>query len=87
MVERVHERAGFRDKALYAGDDGGPALSRQQLDDGLREHTLLTLGLIWAAMDVTSHKEPEPFIVQVLGAISAVIDQVRPPKVCKHCGK
>ncbi|TPN33196.1 hypothetical protein [Mesorhizobium sp. B1-1-6] len=87
MVERVRERASFRDKALYAGDDGGPALSRQQLDDGLREHTLLTLGLIWAAMDVTSHKEPEPFVVQVLGAISTVIDQVRPSKVCKHCGK
>jgi hypothetical protein len=87
MIERVHERAGFRDKALYAGVDGGPALSRQQVDDGLREHTLLTLGLIWAATDVTSHTEPEPFIVQVLGAISAIIDQVRPTKGCKHCGK
>jgi len=87
MVERVHERASFRDKALYAEDEGGPALSREQLDAGLREHTLLTLGLIWAAMDVTSHQEQEPFVVQVLGAISTVIDQVRPPKVCKHCGQ
>lgn len=87
MIARVYERASFRDKALYAGDDGGPALSRQQLNDGLREHTLLTLGLIWAATDVTSHEQPEPFVMQILGAIAAVIDQVRPPRVCKHCGK
>jgi hypothetical protein len=87
MVARVHERASFRDKALYAGDTGGPSLTRQQLDDGLREHTFLTLGLIWAAMDVASHTEEEPFVVQVLGAIATVIDQVRPPKLCKHCGK
>lgn len=87
MVDRVHERASFRDKALYAGDEGGPALSSDQLDAGLREHTFLTLGLIWAAMDVTYHTEKEPFVVQVLGAVASVIEQVRPPKVCKHCGK
>ncbi len=87
MVDRVHERASFRDKALYAEDSGGPALTREQLDEGLREHTFLTLGLIWAAMDVTYHTEKEPFVAQVLGAISATIDEVRPPKVCKNCGK
>ncbi|MBY3238685.1 hypothetical protein HFO17_29850 [Rhizobium laguerreae] len=87
MVERVHKRANFRDQALYAGDEGGPALTRKQLDEGLREHTFLTLGLIWAAMDVTGHTNQEPFVVQTLGAISSVINIVRPPKVCKHCGK
>lgn len=87
MVERVHKRANFRDQALYAGDEGGPALTRKQLNEGLREHTFLTLGLIWAAMDVASHTEQEPFVVQTLGAVASVINIVRPPKVCKHCGK
>lgn len=87
MIKRIHERASFRDKALYASKGGTPALSHQQLDDALREHTLLTMGLIWAAMDITSHKEPEPFVVQTLGAIEIVINQVRPSKVCRHCGK
>lgn len=86
MVKHVHKRASFRDNALYAGDGGGPALSREQLDVALREHTLLTFGLIWAAMDVMKHQQPEPFVIQVLGAISAVIAEVRPPKTCKVCG-
>ncbi|MQB37418.1 hypothetical protein DXT97_11480 [Agrobacterium tumefaciens] len=87
MVDYVHKRAGFRDAALYASDGGAPDLSRVQLDTALREHALLTIGLIWAAIDVTYHKEPEPFVIQILGAISSVIDDVRPPRVCKHCGK
>lgn len=87
MVERIHKRANFRDQALYAGDEGGPALTRKQLEEGLREHTFLTLGFIWAAMDVISHTEQEPFVVQTLGAIASVINIVRPPKVCKHCRK
>ncbi|ESY03992.1 hypothetical protein X748_04080 [Mesorhizobium sp. LNJC386A00] len=87
MVEYVHKRANFRDTALYACDEGAPDLSREQLDIGLREHTFLTIGLIWSAIDVTYHKVPEPFVDQILGAISAVIDEVRPPRVCKHCGQ
>ena len=86
MVGYVHKRAGFRDGVLYASDGGAPDLSQEHLNIGLREHTLLTLSMIWAAMDITSHKEPEPFVVQILGAISAVIDVVRPPRVCTHCG-
>ena len=87
MVDYVHKRASFRDTALYARDGGAPNLSREQLDIGLREHTFLTLGLIWAAIDVTYHEEPEPFVVQILGAISEVINEVRPPRICKHCGQ
>jgi hypothetical protein len=87
MVEYVHARASFRDTALYARDGGAPELSRGQLDIGLREHTFLTMGLIWAAIDVTYHKEPEPFVAQILGAISKVIGEARPPRVCKHCGQ
>jgi len=87
MVKRVQERAGFREKALYAQNGGAPDMSREQLDINLREHTLLTLGLIWAAIDVASHKKPNPFVVQTLGAISAVINKVRPPRLCKHCGQ
>lgn len=87
MVARVVERAGFREKALYAQDGGAPDMSREQLDTNLREHTLLTLGLIWAAIDVTLHENPKPFVVQTLDAISRVIAQVKPPKICKHCGE
>lgn len=87
MAERVHARASFRDSALYARDAGTPALSREQLEKGLHEHTLLTLGLIWAAMDVTYHTNRAPFVIQALGAIASVIEHVRPPKTCKHCGK
>lgn len=81
MVGSVLERASDRDNALYAKDDGAPALSRERLDIGLKEHTLLTLGLTWAAIDVTYHDEPEPFVVQVLGAVAEVINEVRPSKV------
>lgn len=87
MVDYVHKRASFRDEALYAKDGGAPDMTREQLDINLREKTLLTLGLIWAAIDVTHHEEQEPFVVQVLGAILTLIDQVRPPRVCKHCGQ
>lgn len=87
MVRRVHARASFRDNALYARDDGAPALSKDQLDKALHEHALLTLGLIWAAIDVTHHKNRAPFLVQVLGAVAKVIEHVRPPKTCSHCGK
>lgn len=87
MVDYVHKRASFRDEALYAEDGGAPDMTREQLDINLREQTLLTFGLIWAAIDVTYHEEQEPFVIQVLGAISALVDEVRPPRVCKHCGQ
>ncbi|MGI2036301.1 hypothetical protein ACRQ1B_28400 [Rhizobium panacihumi] len=85
MVGYIYGRASDRDNALYAKDGGAPALSRERLDVGLKEHTLLTLGLIWAAIDVTYHEEPEPFVVQVLGAVEEVINEVRPLKTrAKH---
>lgn len=80
MVGYVYERASDRDNALYAKDGGAPALSHERLDVGLKEHTFLTLGLIRAAIDVTYHEEPEAFIVQVLGAVEEVINEVRPSK-------
>lgn len=86
MVMRVHARASSREKALYAQAGGAPDMSQEQLDINLREHTLLTLGLVWAAIDVTSHKKPTSFVLQTLGAISAVIDEVRPARLCKKCG-
>lgn len=86
MVKHVLKRASYRDEALYAKDKGAPDMRREVLDASLMEHTLLTLGLTWAAIDMTYHEEPEPFVTQILGAISAVISEVRPPRVCKYCG-
>jgi hypothetical protein len=53
----------------------------------IREKTFLTLGSIWTAMDVTSHTEQVPFVVQTLGAISSISILIRPLKVCKNFGK
>ena len=78
MRRHIVTRSTFRDRALYASKGGAPAMSIDVLARQLQDHTFLTLGLIWAAIDVVSHREREPFVIQVLGAINEVNAGFRP---------
>lgn len=73
MHSHIRERSGFRDHALYATDEGVNQLSEESLALLLQDHAFLTLGLVWAAIDVGQHERREPFLLQVLGAINQVI--------------
>ena len=72
MHSHIRERSGFRDHALYATDEGVNQLSEESLALLLQDHAYLTLGLVWAAIDVGQHERREPFLLQVLGAINQV---------------
>lgn len=72
MHSHIRERSGFRDHALYATDEGVNQLSEESLALLLQDHALLTLGLVWAAIDVGRHERREPFLLQVLSAINQV---------------
>ncbi|MGN7735306.1 hypothetical protein [Ensifer sp. 22564] len=72
MRRHIVTRQTFRDRALYASKSGAPAMSESALALQLQDHAFLTLGLIWAAIDVVNHKQREPFVIQILGAINEV---------------
>jgi hypothetical protein len=72
MHSHIRERSGFRDHALYATDEGVNQLAERSLALLLQDHAFLTLGLVWAAIDVGQHERREPFLLQVLGAINRV---------------
>lgn len=52
MHSHIQERSGFRDHALYATDEGVNQFSGESLALLLQDHAFLTLGLVWAAIDV-----------------------------------
>jgi len=72
MHSHIRERSGFRDHALYATDEGVNQISEKSHALLLQDHAFLTLGLVWAAIDVGQHERREPFLLQVLGAINQV---------------
>ncbi len=80
MRHHIVTRSTFRDKALYASKGGAPAMSNEVLALQLQDHAFLTLGLIWAAIDVVNHTQREPFFVQVLGAINEVNAGFKPKR-------
>jgi hypothetical protein len=86
MVEHIKARANFRNEALYAQDKGVPTMTRRNLYVQLREHTRITMGLIWAAVDISYHDRREPFILQLLTAISSTCERVKKEKLCDRCG-
>lgn len=72
MRRHIVARSAFRDRALYASKSGAAAMSESALALQLQDHAFLMLGLIWAAIDVVNHKQREPFVIQILGAINEV---------------
>lgn len=84
MRRHIVTRSTFRDKALYASSGGAPAMPEDILGLQLQDHAFLTLGLIWAAIDVINHRQREPFVIQVLGAINEVNAgfKSKPPGPC-----
>ncbi|MCQ1774495.1 hypothetical protein NOI24_24625 [Neorhizobium galegae] len=84
MRRQIVNRSTFRDKALYASKGGAPAMSEDILALQLQDHAFLTLGLIWAAIDVVNHRQREPFVIQVLCAINEVNAgfKSKPPGPC-----
>ena len=85
MVRHIKARANYRNDALYAKDGGTPAMTKEALFIQLHEHTLITIGLIWAALDMSYHDEKEPFVLQILSAITRVCDRFKNKKLCSCC--
>jgi hypothetical protein len=69
-------KAMYKHQAIYASDHGAPSMSEEMLQVQLRDHALLTLGLVWGAVDVLRHDRQKPFVLQVLGAINEVTRQL-----------
>ncbi|MDX0855178.1 hypothetical protein GOL78_12430 [Sinorhizobium medicae] len=86
MYAHIEERSSFRDRALYATDQGINQISEKSLSLLLRDHAFLTLGLIWAAIDVGQQDQREPFVVQVIGAINEVTRGFKAKPTEKVCG-
>lgn len=86
MHAHIEERSSFRDSALYATDNGFNQMSADSLLLQLQDHALLTLGLIWAAIDVVHHRQREPFVVQVLGAVNEVTKGFKAKAQGKNAG-
>jgi hypothetical protein len=72
MFAHITKRSEFRNQALYASERGAPAMTTKVLGLQLHDHALLTLGLLWAAIEVGQGDHREPFVLQVLGAINEV---------------
>lgn len=78
MVKHIHKRANFRNDALYAQSGGVPTMDRQGLFIQLRENALLSIGLIWAAVDLSYHDKRHPEVLQLLDALVRICRALRP---------
>ncbi|MDZ4395692.1 hypothetical protein [Cypionkella sp.] len=76
MVEAINDRAEFRNRAIYAGKHGTPSMSAEAPELQLKQHTVIAIGLIWAAMDMSRHKDQRAaFVIQALGAVKRISDE------------
>ncbi|UFM66788.1 hypothetical protein LOS78_12715 [Paracoccus sp. MA] len=77
MVRALERKADFRNQALYAGKEGAPSMTPEALERQLRYHGVITLGLLWAASDMSRHDgERVPFVVQSLGAMNRICQRM-----------
>lgn len=77
MVKAINDRAEFRNKAIYAGKNGTPNMSTEALELQLKQHSVIAIGLIWAAMDMSRHDgQRAAFVVQALGAVKRISDKL-----------
>ena len=76
MIRRIKKEAKIRNDAIYAGKNGVPHMKNEILKIQLWKHTQLSLGMIWAAVDLSyqNHKGGE-FARQFLNAAVKVCDQ------------
>lgn len=79
VFSEIEVRATFRNKLLYASDLGLANMSDETLQAHLKDTTLITLGLIWAAYDVSRHETEQAFVSQTLGALIR-LSKVKAPK-------
>lgn len=76
MVKVINDRADFRNKAIYAGENGSFTMSAEALELQLRQHSIIAIGLIWAAMDMSRHEgQRAAFVIQALGAVKRISDK------------
>lgn len=85
MVKHINKRANFRNDALYAQNGGAPSMTMDNLHVQLKENTLLAIGLIWAAVDMSYHEKRQPEVLQLLDAIMRVCDLLKKPQLCENC--
>ena len=75
-VEYIVELSKFRDRALYATDTHQPGISPESMKTQLLLHTKLTLGIIWAAIELHKEEAPLPSIQRVLRDINEAVKRV-----------
>ena len=85
MINFIHERANYRNRALYALDDGVPSMARDKLDIQLRDLGRITIGLLWAAVDLSYHERREPVVLHLLNAIVRIANKVKKIRRCEDC--
>ncbi len=73
MKKALRKHADLRNKALYASEEGTPAMKSGDLKDALRSNTITALGLIWASADLARHSsEKPPLVCQLFGAMNRI---------------
>lgn len=85
MIKHIYQRANFRNDALYAQNGGAPKMEVDSLLVQLKENSLLAVGLIWAAIDMSYHEKRHSEVLQLLDAITRVCDLLKKPQLCKSC--
>lgn len=75
-VEYIKDLSKFRDKVLYATDSHIPGISRESMEAQLLLNTKLSLGMIWAAIELHREKSPLPAIQRVFRDINEAVKKV-----------
>lgn len=81
MLAAIKEQSNLRNNAIYASSAGIPAISDEELRRGLKENACITIGLVWAALDMAQHgNQRVAFIVQALGAALRIAERAAAKK-------
>lgn len=75
-IDYIVNLSRFRDKVLYATDTHQPGISAESMKTQLLLHTKLTLGMIWAAIELHKEEAPLPVIQRVLRDINEAVRKV-----------
>lgn len=81
MLKVINRQTEIRNDTIYASKNGVPAITPKMLNMGLKEHTIITIGLIWAAMDMARHDcHKTALVTQALGAAKRLTEKIATPK-------
>lgn len=84
MVKKIRARADYRNNALYASNSGVPSMAKEKLALQLHQHAVVTLGLLWAAGDMSIREKDVSFIKQILEAAERVTLRLKKDHACSN---